>query len=514
MLRNVFSNWTAMALTGAISVFLMPFMIHALGDFQYGLWILVTSLLDYYGLLDFGMRTTLHRFVGRLRGANDRAALNETFATAILMTAGVGLLLVFLTMALAVTLPGLFGFTGAPASEFRWLVILYGFTVAVFFPARGFGAYLCGLQRFDVYNAVVILATSIRAILIFTALTYGQGIVAVAAAGLLAAFLSLVLNFAAVRKLDREASVAWRHGSVARMWSLVAYSFYAFLNTAGDYLRLYTDSVVIASRLAIDLVTHFSVANILMSYLRQIMGGLAGPLLPKLSELDGEGHLDAFRALFLRATRITALLSIYLGALVVLNGDSILRLWVGERFVASYSLVLVLTWAYVAALGQYPATVALYARDRHQALGWWMLAEGAANLLLSLHWARPYGLLGVAWGTALPMLWTSLVILPVYVTRLTGITLLGYARAALVRPALVGFVFIGIVHLGAGNQLAPGFTSLAFAVLWQTLIFWTLAATFALNRTDRRTAVERLRHVLTRIRRAQLRLQATSGVER
>src|SRR5258708_36091445 len=102
MLRNVFSNWTAMALTGAISVSLTPFMIHALGDFHYGLWILVTSLLDYYGLLDFGMRTTLHRFVGRLQGAKDRAALNETFATAILLTAGVGLLLVFLTTALAV----------------------------------------------------------------------------------------------------------------------------------------------------------------------------------------------------------------------------------------------------------------------------------------------------------------------------------------------------------------------------------------------------------------------------
>lgn len=503
-----------MVVIGVISIFLTPFMIHALGDFHYGLWVLVTSVLDYCGLLDLGIRSTIQRFVGRFRGANDRVALSETFATAIAMTAAVGLLLVFLTPALAVVLPGLFGFTRAEAYEFRWLVVLYGLTVAVLFPARGLGAYLCGLQRFDLYNAGGVVATGLRAILIFSVLSYGQGIVAVAAVGLVAAVLSLALNFAMIRMLDRQASVAWRHCSVARMWSLSSFSFYAFLNTLGDYLRLYTDSVVIASRLTIDLVTHFSVANTLMSYLRHIMGGLAGPLLPRLSELDGEGRSDAFRALFLRATRITALLSIYLGGLVVLNGDSILRLWVGERFVGSYSLVLVLTCAYVAALAQYPATVALYARSRHQALGWWTLAEGGANLGLSLYWARPYGLTGVAWGTALPMLWTSLVILPVYVTRLMGITLLEYARAALGRPVLVGFVFIGTVQVGVGHHVASGVGSLALAILWQTVLFWTLAATLALSRTDRRIAVDRFSDALARIRRVQMRLQATSGVER
>jgi O-antigen/teichoic acid export membrane protein len=76
MVRNIFSNWMGLIITGVISFALTPILIHGLGDFYFGMWILTTSILDYYGLLDLGIRTTLHRFVGRLKGMNEREALD------------------------------------------------------------------------------------------------------------------------------------------------------------------------------------------------------------------------------------------------------------------------------------------------------------------------------------------------------------------------------------------------------------------------------------------------------
>ena len=516
MLRNVLSNWTAMALAGAISVFLMPFMIRTLGDFHYGLWILVASLIDYYGVLDFGLRSAIQRFAGHLKGRADRAALNDTLATAIAMTVGVGVLLLFLTAALTIVLPPLFGVADNAATEFRWLVLLYGLTVAVMFPARGLGAYLCGLHRFDLYNATALTAQTIRAILIFLLLSHGYGVLAVGAAGLSSAAVALVFNFVLVRKIDPDSSIAWRHTSAARMWSLVTYGFYSFLAMLGDTLRLPAQSMAIASRLTIGLITHFSVANTLMTFSREIVNGVAGPLLPRLSELDGEGNSDAFRTLFLRATKATALVSSYLAVLIILNGDTILRLWVGERFVGSYPLLVILTCAYVATLSQYPARAALQARNRHHALGWWTLVESGLNLGLSMYWAGQYGLQGVAWGTALPMLVTSLVIVPISVTRLVGLTIVEYASSALVRPAAVGGLLLGFVSHAIEPHGSPGIGRLAFTVGWQTLGFWILAVGLALDSRDRRQLIQQgsrfvreLRHLGTRVG-----AQATSGVDR
>jgi len=92
MVRNVLSNWTALLFRALISFILTPFMIHSLGDFHYGLWILVMSVLDYCGILDLGIRPTLHRFVARLRGANQRQALNETIGSALAVSSVVGIL--------------------------------------------------------------------------------------------------------------------------------------------------------------------------------------------------------------------------------------------------------------------------------------------------------------------------------------------------------------------------------------------------------------------------------------
>src|SRR5579864_5582324 len=99
MLRNVFSNWLGLLLRGAISVALTPIMIHYLGDFQYGLWVLVMSVVDYSGILDLGIRPTLHRFVARWKSLNDRVALNETMGTALAFSSGAGLLVLLLTFA-------------------------------------------------------------------------------------------------------------------------------------------------------------------------------------------------------------------------------------------------------------------------------------------------------------------------------------------------------------------------------------------------------------------------------
>ena len=78
MLRSVLSNWVAMVLTGVISVALTPILIHGLGDFHFGMWVLVGSLIEYSSFIDMGLRTTLQRFIARFQGARDREALNET----------------------------------------------------------------------------------------------------------------------------------------------------------------------------------------------------------------------------------------------------------------------------------------------------------------------------------------------------------------------------------------------------------------------------------------------------
>jgi O-antigen/teichoic acid export membrane protein len=163
MVRSVLSNWVALAVTGALSFFLTPILLRGLGDFQFGMWVLVGSALDHYGLLDMGIRTTLQRFVARYRGTDERRALSETFATALAIGFGVCVVAGVLSFVLSRVLPPFFGLSGTNAIAFSRLVVLLGLSVAVTFPVQVLGAYLCGIQRFDLFNLSGILAAVVRA---------------------------------------------------------------------------------------------------------------------------------------------------------------------------------------------------------------------------------------------------------------------------------------------------------------------------------------------------------------
>ena len=72
-----------LAINGLISFLLTPLLVHGLGDLFFAMWMLVTTLLDSSWLLDFGMRTTVFRFVALYQGARQRKDLDETFDRAL-----------------------------------------------------------------------------------------------------------------------------------------------------------------------------------------------------------------------------------------------------------------------------------------------------------------------------------------------------------------------------------------------------------------------------------------------
>ena len=83
-----------------------------------------------------------------------------------------------------------------------------------------------------------------------------------------------------------------------------------------------------------SLVTPFNVATRLIECFRSIVVAAGGPVFGSMTELDGGGRQQDLKDLLLRSTRFLALLSILGGVLLIVDGSSLLRLWVGDGFVA------------------------------------------------------------------------------------------------------------------------------------------------------------------------------------
>jgi len=480
MFRGFLSTWAGLVINGVIAFLLTRVLLHGLGDFYYSLWILASTVLDYYGLLDMGMRYSMQRFVARYGGANQRQALDETFMTGMAMIACIGGVVLLVCAVLLVFLPGFFHLSDQAKTLFRVLLIIQSVTLALDFPARIMGAYLCGLHRFDLYNASGIVWGVSRGLAFWLVIRMGGKVTAIALAQLGVVSFIFLLDSYFVRRADPGLSIGRRYTSWKRTKELVQFSFFVFVSDIGDRLRFYTDVIVISRVLTVALAAPFNVITRLMEVFKMAFFPITGPLNTEANRVDSQGKYDEVKRLFLRSTKVCVLLAFAGTAVLVLHGRDILRFWIDEAFTSNYSLLLVLTIGYCVILMQSPSNVFLYVRSRHKALAAWTLAEGIANLFLSIYWARQFGIVGVALGTTVPMLIVRLGIQPFYTLNVLDIGWGEYLAKSFLRPTLVTAGAVGLGYLFGlldrpSNLLAFAGMLAGLAGLFAALSYWIVA---------------------------------------
>ncbi len=503
MFRGFLSTWAGLIVNGIVTILLTRVLVHGLGNFYYGLWILVSSVLDYYGLLDMGVRYSMQRFVARYGGANERQALNETFMTGASMAACIAVAAFILCAVLLMVLPGFFGLTGDSRILFRTLLTIQTVTLALDFPARIMGAYLCGLHRFDLFNGAGIIWGISRGIVFWTVIRLGGKVTGIAISQLIIVAFMFVLYWFFVKLADPQLSLGWKHTSWARTRELIHFSVFVFVSDLGDRLRFYTGVIIISHMLSVALSTPWNVITKLMETFKMAFYPITGPLNTEANRLEGAKKFEASRNLFLRSTKVCALLAFAGTTVLLLHGRDILHFWIGEGLTSYYSVLLVLTIGYCVILMQSASNVFLYVRSRHRLLAAWTLAEGIANLTLSIYWSRHYGILGVALGTTVPLLIVRLGIQPLYTLHVMEVTWGEYVSKSLLRPALVTALVLAISSVTGLLHRAPNLLAFAGMMIALGLLFAGLSYWIVLDNDERHSLRHRGQLIMQRLRTQQ-----------
>src|SRR5713101_2665114 len=91
IIKNVGSSWFSLGVNVLVGIFLSPFILHRLGDAAFGIWVLIFSLTGYYGIFDFGIRSSIIRYVSKYTAKRDIDEVSRLINTAMFTYTGVGL---------------------------------------------------------------------------------------------------------------------------------------------------------------------------------------------------------------------------------------------------------------------------------------------------------------------------------------------------------------------------------------------------------------------------------------
>jgi peptidoglycan biosynthesis protein MviN/MurJ (putative lipid II flippase) len=158
---------------------------------------------------------------------------------------------------------------------------------------------------------------------------------------------------------------------------------------------------------------------------------------------------------------------------------------VGEPYRGSFPLLAALTAPTLIALPQATASALLFGVSRHRGVVTLSIANALLNLGLSILWVRPYGLMGVALGTAIPLALVSGLGMMVYVCRALAIPFGTYLWHGMLRPGLVCAAFAAPALLLRWRFDLTGWGPLAAATAGCWLVFAACAWAFGVAPAER-----------------------------
>ena len=493
IIKNVLMNWAAFAATIGIGFLMSPFLVRHLGDSIYGVWILVGSLVGYLGLLDFGITPSTVKYVAEYRALGDQRSMNRLVTSSLAVYSVIGCLTLAVSVVVAVFFNRLF-VTPLPQATTAAVVMLTGLNLAITFPAAVFVGILRGYQRYDIDSRVTTINVIIRSVIIVTLIVNGYGILALAAVTFVFDMLRLAYLMRWAYRLNPAITIRREYFDKAQLRQLFGYSIFAFLMIVGKKLIFYTDVIVIGIFMPVAAVTLYSIANRLVTYLLQVSETM-GVLTPTASDMGARNDQAAIKEMLIISTKYMLLIALPVAAVFFVLGDTFISLWMGNEYAGSAVILSILTIAVLAHLLEMPAHTVLLGLGKHQVVACFTLAQALANLALSLALVKPYGLVGVAVGTTIPMVGFTAIAIVVYFKNYLHVSLADYARRSIVMPLVLQAPFIALLFViktyGLPGSLVTFFAELAAACIpYLALVFF-----FCMSATERQavfTIAERI----------------------
>jgi O-antigen/teichoic acid export membrane protein len=460
-----------------VGLFMLPFMIGHLGESLYGIWILIGGFTASLYLFDFGFATAVTRFMSRFISKGDDAAANRVINSALVIYTGLSLLVLAATLSIVWISP-VWVENPANVEMVQLLIFLSGLSLAISFPFKAFAGIATAYVRYDLMAWTRIVIKLIATACTIAALLSGYKLVAVA---LIQFGGSLASDFAVVaiaRYLFKPLRLKRSFIDRSTIRSLAGYSGWAFLIDVTNLLKGKADIFIIAALIGTGPLTVYYVAVRLVEYSLQFLSKATGMTTPVFAGYEAKKDYEGLRSKTILFVRINLLLGAYAAYTLVLLGEPLIRLWMGEefQFQQAYQVLTIMIMGRIVSFTFAPLNSVLMAIAKPRLMAYLIMIEAAISLpLIYLALAvLEAGIAGAGAAMVLPMFFTRSVVLPLIIQRQIDLPLLRLYRSILTPILLLSLAVVLAQNLVLRFIPVDSLLTLIASTTAISIIYWGL----------------------------------------
>ncbi len=376
-----------------------PWMVDKIGQSNYGLYTLATSLIAIF-MLDFGLGSAVSRFVSKYRAEGNTEAINNIVGV-------IYKLYFIIDVIIAIALVSVFFFidliyvklTPSEIEQFKTLyLIVAGFNI-ISFPFSPLNGILNAFEKFIPLKACDLVSKILTVAFVVIALNFSSNVALVVLANALSNIMIIFIKLIAV-KASVPVKVNFRASGSQLYKTLFSFTVWTtIISIMQRFTHSFAPSVLGMTASSIEIAI-YAPAVTLEGYFYLFATAVNGLFLPKVSRYIADKKEDNILQLMIKVGKyqIVFLGMIFVG--FVSLGQEFMTLWMGPEYARTYYCAIVIFIPTLISATQQIANTTVIAKKliKYQAIC--MTITGTLGLAISYVLSIHIGAMGVCVGTA------------------------------------------------------------------------------------------------------------------
>lgn len=482
-------SYAAIAVNMIIQLCYSPVMIQLLGQSEYGLYSLVSSVVNYLSLFSLGFGGAYLRFFSRyeVKGDSDAIAkLNGMFLTIFMIMAGIALLV---GMHLSNSTGMVFGTNLTTSELYKAEVLMRILVVNVFltFPDSVFNAIITSHERFVFQKIILIIANICNPIICLPLLFLGGDSITVVSVTTVITMVKLCVHiFYCFRCL--KVKFAFHNFEFGLLKEIAGFSFFLFLNMIIDQINWSVDKFILGRVCGTTSVAIYGVAAMINSLYTNFSTSISNVFTPRINQIVAKGENEYKRVLteyFIRVGRLQFMvLCLLVSGIVVFGEYFITEIYLTMEYRESYIVTLFLIIPATIPLIQNLGIEIQRAMNKHQFRAIIYAIMAFFNLIISIPLASHFGPVGSAMGTAFSLLFANGLIMNIYYHKVLGLDMISFWKSIIsLAKGLIVPTTLGLFILNVG--MIKNIKTFVFGVVTYIIVYVASFWLFGMNENEK-----------------------------
>ncbi|MGY3780224.1 flippase [Streptococcus gallolyticus] len=486
-------SYFSITVNTVIQLLYTPLLVRMLGQSDYGLFSLVSSIIGYLTVLDLGFGNAIIVYTAKYRTQERYDELRKLHGMFKVVFYIIGIFSGLLGLVLYFNVDSFFAksMTDVEVQKMRIMMLILTFNLVVTFSFSLYNSIISAYEKFIYQKALAILNSVLKPMLMIPLLFLGYKSIALCVVITLVNIIVLLSNYIFCR-YSLKLEIKYQGFDFKLFKKIFSYSIWIFLAVIVDKVNWSVDNFILGAVSGTVAVSIYSIAATLNQLFINLSTAISGVLLPKMSKMIANNvSSEQLTDEMIKVGRIQNYVIFLMCSGLILFGKQFITLWVGDGFEESYYVALLLIVPVCFPLIQNIGLSIMQAMNRFKFRSISTSIMAAFNIIISVILAKKMGATGAAIGSSIALIVCNIFIINIYYYKVLKLNVIRFWKNIFkqVIPFIIPIMFIILVMKFI---VLDSWIGLLFYGSLYTLVYILVAYLFSMNDYERRIVTDLL----------------------